>query len=170
LNSNIFYVEIIITSFVDRRCSMRRRNFTINFRLSLITQWTTAKFWRSMMMTITVISVNSKGGGKNGKHGHVEKVDSVTLISYAFLQVYDHLRAMQFVARPVDQTLEMSRFAHIPSSDFICTLQDVPSVVAGGLKLSAQDHATFQELRRDEKKIISVMKKRRSRRNQVSGS
>jgi hypothetical protein len=94
----------------------------------------------------------------------VKTVANVGLISYISVQVYYHLHGTQFQARPDDQTQEMFRYAHLSQSEFLCILQAKPLHFAGGLKLEPQDYTTYLDLKRQEKKIISVMKKRRARR------
>ncbi|KIJ16759.1 hypothetical protein PAXINDRAFT_46775, partial [Paxillus involutus ATCC 200175] len=45
-----------------------------------------------------VITVYSKGGGKNGKHGAVNSVDHVAAISYVEVQIYQQSFLHQFRA------------------------------------------------------------------------
>ncbi|KAK7045865.1 Methionine--tRNA ligase, mitochondrial [Paramarasmius palmivorus] len=104
-----------------------------------------------------VLAVNSKSGGKHGKHGFIEQTDNIAAVSYMSVQVYEHFFGSQFLERPQDQTMHISRYAHITSAAFLCLLSEAPSAVHGGLKLSSRDYADFTVLKGKEDHIVSVM-------------
>ncbi|KAL0572455.1 Methionine--tRNA ligase, mitochondrial [Marasmius crinis-equi] len=106
-----------------------------------------------------VLAVNSKSGGKHGRHGYIEKASNLAAVSYMSLQVYDHFYASQFRERPEGQMMHMKRYAHITPSLFLCTLLEAPSLGNNtGPQLSSRDYAVFTDLRRDEKAIVGAMK------------
>jgi hypothetical protein len=63
-----------------------------------------------------VIALHSKGGGKHGKHEGITESTTITAISYASVQVYEHFHGAHFHDIPEATALLRTRqFAHIPS-------------------------------------------------------
>jgi hypothetical protein len=103
----------------------------------------------------------SKTGSKNGKHAWVPSATHVTSVSYLPMQVYEHMHSRQFRAVPcVLQHLHVKRFALLPSSSFLCTLNSVPHNIAGEqyIELSPTDYTHFVELRARTKHIVATLK------------
>ncbi|KAF8239927.1 hypothetical protein L208DRAFT_1235144 [Tricholoma matsutake] len=46
---------------------------------------------------ITVLSMYSKTGGKNGKHAWVASATHITSVSYIPMQVFEHMHSQQFL-------------------------------------------------------------------------
>ncbi|KAK7059441.1 hypothetical protein R3P38DRAFT_2495550 [Favolaschia claudopus] len=90
---------------------------------------------------LTVLSVYSKTGGKNGKHAWVSDCSNIAAASNIPTQVYEHMNGGQF--RGVPQALKqlhVPQFALVPSSSFLCLLHNTPEQIRNvGIKLSASD-------------------------------
>jgi hypothetical protein len=114
----------------------------------------------------TVLALYSKSGGRNGAHGLVFEAANIAAISYVVVQSFEHFTGAQFRAIPQTlQSFQAKRFAHLPSSCFLCGLDQVPSSVEGGIKISVSDHERFKSLISNAIRplIVGVVKKLRAR-------
>ncbi|KAJ7690113.1 hypothetical protein B0H17DRAFT_983291 [Mycena rosella] len=95
-----------------------------------------------------VFSLQSKGGGKNGKHDAVTDSSIITAISYASVQIYEHYHGAQFRDIPrATALLQTKQFGHIPSITFLCLLIATPKILrTGGIELSSEDSQRFTKL------------------------
>jgi len=106
-----------------------------------------------------VLSIYSKSGGKNGKHGWVPNASCVSAISYAPMQVFEHMFNQQFRAIPrATHCLQLSKFVLLPSSSFLCTLDRAPRTLLTNLEISSTDYQRFLILRRQVQNIVSALK------------
>ncbi|KAF8234771.1 hypothetical protein L208DRAFT_1260168 [Tricholoma matsutake] len=98
---------------------------------------------------ITVLSMYSKTGGKNGKHAWVATTTHITLVSYIPMQVFEHMDSQQFhMVHRALQHLHLKRFTLLPSSAFLCTLNSTPQQISGDqhIELASTDYKCFTEL------------------------
>ena len=82
------------------------------------------------------------------------------------VQTFEHMHARQFRAIPVAmQALQALRFVHLPSTSFLCMLDEVPSVLgaAGNVLISASDQDRFIRLTKLIPRLIIVSKALKSR-------
>jgi len=113
------------------------------------------------MFEIPVLSISSKSGGKNGTHSWVPEVSSVTAISYAPSQLFEHFIGRQFRAIPQAQALlQVKQFALIPASSFLCALENEPWRImeSKNLQISASDTDRFDNFTRQIHNIKSAIK------------
>ena len=103
----------------------------------------------------------SKMGGKNGKHAWVLSATHITSVSYLPMQVYEHMHSRQFHVVPcVLQHLHIKRFALLPSSSFLCTLNSIPQNITREqyIELSPTDYTCFVELHARTQHIVATLK------------
>jgi hypothetical protein len=108
-----------------------------------------------------VISISSKSGGKNGKHCWVPEVSSITAISYALSQVFEHFIGRQFRAVPQAQTsLQVKQYALVPATSFLCVLENAPWRImeSANLQISVSDTNLFDRLVRQIQSIKLAIK------------
>ncbi|KAH7904959.1 hypothetical protein BJ138DRAFT_844658 [Hygrophoropsis aurantiaca] len=92
------------------------------------------------VMAAKVIAINSKGGGKNGKHAVVSHVDAIAATSSIAVQVYQNLIGLRFHAIPDATALfQTHQFALLLSTSFFCLLSLTPKLTPTGLELNATD-------------------------------
>ena len=85
----------------------------------------------------------SKGGGKNGKHGAVTRVDSVATVSYFAVQIFEQQFRALFTPIPgVTAPFNCRQFSLLPSTAFFTVLSVRPkpsATLPGGLELDHVD-------------------------------
>jgi hypothetical protein len=113
-----------------------------------------------------VLSIYTKSGGKNGKHGWVQEVSSIAAVSYTPVQIFENLIGRHFRAVPQALTwLQVNQFALMPSSSFLCVLDEAPWRImeSQNVQVSALDSARFDKLARQKQQIILAIKMINSR-------
>lgn len=108
-----------------------------------------------------VLSISSKSGGKNGTHCWVPEVSSITAISYAPSQIFEHFIGRQFRAIPQAQALlQVKKFALVPATSFLCALENEPWRImdSENLQISASDTDRFDRYTRKIQNIKSAIK------------
>ncbi|KAI1783947.1 hypothetical protein LXA43DRAFT_902571 [Ganoderma leucocontextum] len=121
---------------------------------------------------VLVLSVYSKGGGKNGKHAWVPSVDTIGATSYIPTQVYNHTFARTFTAAKRDAISRGRRktYALVDSNTFLCLTHNPPKAVNGNLELSAQDIQLYRNLVEALPSIREAVKKLRARKRGQGGA
>ncbi|KAJ7828434.1 hypothetical protein B0H13DRAFT_1656272 [Mycena leptocephala] len=109
---------------------------------------------------VSVLSVYSKTGGKNGKHAWVSDCSSITAASNIPMQVYEHMsggRQFRTVSQAL-QHLSVPQFALVPSTSFLCLLSSAPEPINAGLRLSVSDSAHFKTINGRSADIATAVK------------
>jgi hypothetical protein len=123
---------------------------------------------------ITVLSISSKSGGKNGKHGWVPSVTSIAAASKFGVQLFQQVYRNQFRVQIFHESSgspRIKKYALIQSSFFFRTLSDLPKLtqgLGGTLQLSDSDFTFFgilMTLRQNILSAIKVMKGRISKKD-----
>ena len=111
------------------------------------------------------ISISSKSGGKNGKHCWVPEVSSITAISYAPSQIFEHFIGHQFRTIPQSQTsLQVKQYALLPATSFLCVLDNTPwKIMSENLQISVSDTNLFNMLVKQTQNVKSAIKNMTSR-------
>jgi hypothetical protein len=111
-----------------------------------------------------VLSVYSKSGGKNGKHGRVEGVSSITAASYIPSQVFEHEHSVFFADVPKSQRhLQLKQFILLsPASPvaFLISLDRAPIILQNGrfpLEIAHSDLLHFL-LQKNLQNLVQVQK------------
>jgi hypothetical protein len=117
---------------------------------------------------LTVLSISSKSGSKNGTHCWVPEVSSITAISYAPSQLFEHFigRQLNSVPFPRAQTLlQVKQFALIAANSFHCTLENKPWRImeSKNLLISISDTNHFDKFTRHIHNIKSTIKNMNSK-------
>jgi hypothetical protein len=109
---------------------------------------------------ITVLSICSKSGGKNGKHGWVPSVTSIAAASNIGVQLFQQVYRNQFrIFHESSGSPRIKKYALIQSSFFLCTLSNLPKLALGGtLQLSDLDYTFFGTLMSLKQNILSAIK------------
>ncbi|KAH7904198.1 hypothetical protein BJ138DRAFT_1240158 [Hygrophoropsis aurantiaca] len=116
------------------------------------------------LMIGKVITLYTKGAGKNGKHSAVLQVDTITAISYVGVQLFQQLFRQQFRAIPEATALfQCHQFAHLPSMAFLCVLVQSLKITPTGFDLNATDLTLFETLKSASAKLTNVVKISRRR-------
>ncbi|KLO19401.1 hypothetical protein SCHPADRAFT_992903 [Schizopora paradoxa] len=118
-------------------------------------------FHEGRIVLAHVVAIYSKGGGKNGRHGNVEKVTMITGASYIVVKTFEHVWLRKF-----GDSVQSKKFGHFTSLVFLCVLKHKPSAAASqgptmtgkGLEVGEQDYATFCELSNGSKNIATAIK------------
>ena len=112
------------------------------------------------ILIFTVLSISSKSGGKNGKHGWVPSVTVIAAASNVGVQLFQQVYRNQFrIFHESPGSPRIKRYALIPSSYFLCTLSNLPKLALGGtLQLSDPDYIFFGRLTSLRQNIISAIK------------
>jgi hypothetical protein len=120
---------------------------------------------RSSILSVPVLSISSKSGGKNGTHCWVPEVSSITAISYAPSQLFEHFIRRQFRAVPQAQTLLQVKQFLIPANSFLCTLENEPSKImeSENIQISVSDTDRFDRFTRHIHNIRSAIKNMNSK-------
>ncbi|KAF8872673.1 hypothetical protein CPB84DRAFT_1829734 [Gymnopilus junonius] len=107
-----------------------------------------------------VLTVYSKGGGKNGKHGYVDSVSSVAAASNIVIQVFQYHFGSRFYDKPhmSHPFPQLYCFDIIPSTLFLCTLHSSPIAGQLGLEVSSEDITLFKALRNKQEEIGKAIK------------
>ena len=115
------------------------------------------------ILIFTVLSISSKSGGKNGKHGWVPSVTVIAAASNVGVQPFQQVYRNQFrIFHESPGSPWIKRYALIQSSYFLCTLSNLPKLALGGtLQLSDPDYI-FWEI---SISAIKVMKGRVSKKD-----
>ena len=113
-----------------------------------------------------------KSGAKNGKHGWVPHIASITSASNISVQLFQHMFRNQFrIAYSPDtsshsHTLSISRFALLQSTSFLFTLTSTPKLSQSALHISEADYQWYQKfysLRQNTASAIKVMQGKSSK-------
>jgi hypothetical protein len=89
-----------------------------------------------MSSNISVLSIYTKLGGKNGKHCWVGETSSITAVSHMPIQLFKYIISRHF--HPVPQFmnyLQVSRFALLSSASFLYILDEAPTILMGSQNL-----------------------------------
>jgi hypothetical protein len=109
-----------------------------------------------------VLSVFSKSGGKNGKHGWVPQVTTITSASNIAIQVFQSLghRRFRVSHSTMASNLCIKRFRLLASAYFLCALTNVPKFYNSDtfLEISEDDARTFSDLLIHQQHVISAVK------------
>ena len=99
-----------------------------------------------------VLALYSREAGAGNKHAWQELTDSIGAISYLVVQAYEapssgHTNQFWSLLNSQVKAQADRAFLHVPATQFLCRLQDLPvPVVPGKLCLSAKDWLVFQKL------------------------
>lgn len=112
-------------------------------------------------MTIVVLSIYSKSGGKNGKHAYTPQAENISGVSYMSVQVFEQSSGVLFNSIPRSlRWLGAHKFAHLPSTMFLRVLdhtpleeRDIPSI-----KLRPLDLEHFVNLKTKRTAILAALK------------
>jgi hypothetical protein len=101
-----------------------------------------------MILILTVLSIYSKSGGKNGKHGWVPSVTSIAAASNVGVQLFQQVYRNQFrIFHESSGSPRIKKYALLEGSYFLCTLSNLPKLAPGGaLQLSDPDFFFFGRL------------------------
>lgn len=115
---------------------------------------------------LTVQSIYSKSGGKNGKHGWVPDASNIGQISNLSLQTYEH--AGHRIFREVVSTrahLHVRSFAHVPPHQFLFAFWDAPLILTKqhSIKLTEESFRLWKEIQPYANILPLVMKDFRKR-------
>jgi hypothetical protein len=100
----------------------------------------------------TVLALYSKEAGAGSRHAWQALTNSIGAISYLVVQTYEAPasgRTNQFRSLLNSQVTTRAEraFLHIPATQFLCQLQDLPiSMTPGKLTLSEKDWLVFQKV------------------------
>ncbi|KLO09998.1 hypothetical protein SCHPADRAFT_819503 [Schizopora paradoxa] len=95
---------------------------------------------RGRVGVVKVVSLYSKGGGKNGKHADVDAVEHLAGASYISVQVFEHSHVRSFRNIPDDfRNLTVYEFAHLPSLQFLALLANPIKETKTGIEISVGD-------------------------------
>ena len=113
-----------------------------------------------------VLSIYSKSGGKNGKHGWVPQVTSITSASNLAVQLFQPSFRNQFRIQHIDASnaLVIKRYALLQSTDFLFMLSTAPKISETFLQLREVDYERyrkFHSFRQNIGSAIKVMKGRK---------
>ncbi len=109
-------------------------------------------------ISITVQAIYAKSGGKNAKHGSVEDSNTIGALSNIAVQIFEHTYGRQF--RSITQatsTLQTNQYALLPPLNFLCKLNNSPTLTPGGLVLHQNDEALFKELQGASQRLSEAM-------------
>lgn len=110
-----------------------------------------------------MITLYSKTGGKHGKHGSVTVSSNVSAISYAGVQVFEHIFGRLFRTIPQASTFHTKQFLFIRSISFLSLLASPPKLIDGTLELSQTDSTRFKDLLARHEAFTQAMKLFRKR-------
>ena len=126
-----------------------------------------------MPVYITVLSISSKSGGKNGKHGWVPSITSIAAASNVGMQLFQQVYRNQFQNfHESSGSPRIRKYALIQSSFFLCTLSDLPKLtqgLGGTLQLSDRDYTFFGTLMTLRQNILSAIKVMKGRVSKKDG-
>ena len=123
-----------------------------------------------MLTRCTVMALYSKTGGKNGKHESITDASNIAAISYAAIQVFEHMHGRQFRAIPsATATLQTKQFVILSSYAFICLLSSSPKIRPTGLELGQEDAERFLRNLSGEGKFKEAMRLFRKRKQESCG-
>ena len=113
-----------------------------------------------MNLIATVLSISSKSGAKNGKHGWVPSVTSIAAASNVGVQLFQQLYRNQFrIFHESPGSPRIKKYSLIESSFFLCTLSNLPKLAPGEtLQLSDSDYAFYGKLVSLRQNILSAIK------------
>ena len=108
-----------------------------------------------------------KSGAKNGKHGWVLHIASITSASNISVQLHMFHNQFRIVYSPDTSshghTLSISRFALLQSTSFLFTLTSTPKLSQSALHISEADYQWFYSLRQNIASAIKVMQGKSSK-------
>jgi hypothetical protein len=96
----------------------------------------------------------------------VPEISSITAISYAPAQLFEHFIGRQFRAVPHAMTLlQVKQFSLLPATSILCVLETTPWRImeSENLQISVSDTDHFDKLVRQTQNIKSVVKNMNSR-------
>ena len=109
-----------------------------------------------------VLSVYSKSGGKNGKHGRVDGVSTIMAASYIPSQVFEHQHSVFFTDVPKSQRhLQLKQFTLLSPAAFLINLDCAPVTPQNGrlaLEISHSDLSRFFLLQKNLQNLLQVQK------------
>lgn len=102
-------------------------------------------------------------GGKNVRHGRVDKADQITDVTNLASQVFEHVSSSQADFRPVPRAwahLQLKKHRILPGLHFLTTLKHNPieQDVLHVLRLHESDTSLFEFLFRQRQKVILILK------------
>ncbi|KAJ6563169.1 hypothetical protein B0H10DRAFT_1947464 [Mycena sp. CBHHK59/15] len=113
--------------------------------------------------------MQSKGGGKHGKHEAVTDSSNVSVLSKISVQVFEHLHGPQFRSIPTAKALlQTKQFGHIAPINFLCLLSAVPKFSSVALELAPEDSDRFKTLSRGLSQFNTAMTLFRKRGKRVA--
>ncbi|KAJ6620818.1 hypothetical protein B0H10DRAFT_2432733 [Mycena sp. CBHHK59/15] len=116
-----------------------------------------------------VFGMQSKGGGKHGKHEAVTDSSNVSALSKISVQVFEHLHGPQFRSIPTATALlQTKQFGHIAPINFLCLLSAVPKFSSAALELAPEDSDRFKTLSRGLSQFNTAMTLFRKRGKKVA--
>ena len=113
-----------------------------------------------------MLSIYTKSGGKNGKHCWIGEVPTITVVSYTPVQLFKYMISRHFRAIPQAlNSLQISQFTHLPSTSFLCLLDEAPTTLVGShnLRISLTDGNRFDSLQGKAQNIVLALKNLNSR-------
>ena len=108
-----------------------------------------------------VITFYSKEAGAGSKHAWQLSTTSISSLSYIAIRAYEVIgnRNSFRSIHSAHAKLRALKFFHLPSTQFLCRTQDVPTTSSSGtLSLSEKDWRTFREMMNCKKALAAVTK------------
>ena len=109
---------------------------------------------------IQVLSIYAKSGGKNGRHGWVPHIASISSASNISVQLFQHMFRNQFrITHSPDASspISISRFALLQSTSFLFTLTSTPKLSQMALQISEADSQWYQKFHSLRQNIASAI-------------
>jgi hypothetical protein len=106
------------------------------------------------------VPYDAKSGGKNGKHCWTGEASSITALSYIPVQLFEHIISRHFRAVPQAMAaLQISQFAHLPSTSFLCLLDESPTTLVGSqnLRISLTDGNRYDNLQGKAQNLVLAL-------------
>jgi hypothetical protein len=101
-------------------------------------------------------------GGKNGKHGRVEGVSTITAASYIPSQVFEHQHSVYFADVPKSQRhLQLKQFILLSPAAFLINLDSAPVILQNGrfsLEIAQSDLSRLFLLQKNLQNLVQIQK------------
>ncbi|KAH6871091.1 hypothetical protein BKA70DRAFT_1489938 [Coprinopsis sp. MPI-PUGE-AT-0042] len=94
-----------------------------------------------------VFTIYEKSGGKNGKHGWTQSVNTIAAASNIAVQLYEQWAGPTFRAIPTSlSSLSLFKFSLIPSAQYLTTLEKPPRIIREDIQIQNGDLEVFRKL------------------------
>jgi len=107
-----------------------------------------------------VLSIYSKSGGKNGKHGWVAQVTSIASASNLAVQLFQPMFRHQFRIQHtnISNSLVIKRYALLQSANFLFKFSTAPKISETFLQLMDLDYDWYRKFHSLRQNIASAIK------------